>query len=263
WVNLPNGIPASSSLTIYLGFASKTTNLLSNSGTSGIGEAPQLSSTYGQYDDGAKVFNVYLNFAGTTLPSGFISAKSSDGTFSINNGLTMGTGTNVAPSYSYLVSTSLYPPQLVEYYLASIISNPNGFGGIGTDSGFSSSTSPAANDNNNFYNFSGGSIVSSSGSWYYNLVNNGGVILSTNGAFNTGIYTSNINPFQYYLNYNLVASNTIAVTNSLYLFLGISSFGSSAYNPRSESILVDWLRTRALPPNGVMPSVSFGSLSSA
>ena len=52
---------------MYLGFAAKTTNLLSNSGTSGIGEAPQLSPTYAEYDDGASVFSFYDNFAGTSL----------------------------------------------------------------------------------------------------------------------------------------------------------------------------------------------------
>ena len=41
WLKLYS-IPASSSITIYIGFASKSTNLLSSSGTSGIGEAPQL-----------------------------------------------------------------------------------------------------------------------------------------------------------------------------------------------------------------------------
>ncbi|MCL5433828.1 MAG: hypothetical protein M1538_02520, partial [Candidatus Marsarchaeota archaeon] len=63
WVNIKGGIPSSSSITIYLGFANKTANLLSSSGTSGIGEAPQLSSTYAEYDDGASVFNNYWNFA--------------------------------------------------------------------------------------------------------------------------------------------------------------------------------------------------------
>ena len=57
-------IPASSHIQIYLGFASKATNLLSSSGTSGIGEAPQLSPTYAEYDDGADVFSFYDNFAG-------------------------------------------------------------------------------------------------------------------------------------------------------------------------------------------------------
>jgi len=94
WVNLPNGIPASSSLTIYLGFASKTTNLLSSSGTSGIGEAPQLSSTYAQYDDGASVFNNYWNFAGTSLPSGWTSSVgSSSSSVTVNNGVTLASGT--------------------------------------------------------------------------------------------------------------------------------------------------------------------------
>ena len=67
WVKLTPNIAASGKLTIYLGFASTSTNLLSSSGTSGIGEAPQLSSTYAQYDDGASVFNFYDDFAGTSL----------------------------------------------------------------------------------------------------------------------------------------------------------------------------------------------------
>ena len=69
WANVVGGFyaPSTSSTstnTLFLGFASKTTNLLSSTGTSGIGEAPQLSSTYAEYDDGASVFNNYWNFAG-------------------------------------------------------------------------------------------------------------------------------------------------------------------------------------------------------
>ena len=47
WVKT-GSIAASSTLTIYMGFANKTTNLFNNKTT---GEAPQLSSTYGEYDD--------------------------------------------------------------------------------------------------------------------------------------------------------------------------------------------------------------------
>ena len=40
--------------------------------TSGpIGEAPSLSPSYGQYDNGALVFNTYANFGGPSLPSGW------------------------------------------------------------------------------------------------------------------------------------------------------------------------------------------------
>ncbi|MEM3482827.1 MAG: hypothetical protein QW091_01300, partial [Candidatus Micrarchaeaceae archaeon] len=93
WLNLASGInPGSANaITVYLGFASKTTNLLSSSGTTGIGEAPQLSSTYAQYDDGASVFSFYNNFAGTTL-SPLISTASGI-TATQNNGLQLAVST--------------------------------------------------------------------------------------------------------------------------------------------------------------------------
>ena len=96
WLNLANGIPASNSITLYLGFAPAATNLLSSSGTTGIGEAPQLSQTYAQYDDGANVFNNYWNFAGTSLPSGWI--NNGGVTATVNNGLTLSYGSAQSPA---------------------------------------------------------------------------------------------------------------------------------------------------------------------
>ena len=60
WLSLPNGIPASSQLSIYMDFSATTE-------FDGIiaGEAPQLSSTYGQYDNGANIF-LYYNNGGST-----------------------------------------------------------------------------------------------------------------------------------------------------------------------------------------------------
>jgi len=55
WLKLhSNFLPASSSSILYMGFASNTVNLFNTVST---GEAPQLSTTYGEYDDGASVFN--------------------------------------------------------------------------------------------------------------------------------------------------------------------------------------------------------------
>ncbi|MEM3661569.1 MAG: hypothetical protein QXG73_01935, partial [Candidatus Micrarchaeaceae archaeon] len=76
WVKIKN-----TTTSFYLGFASKTTNLLSSSCTSGIGEAPQLSSTYAEYDTGACVNINYWNFAGTSLPSGWQELTSSGDTY--------------------------------------------------------------------------------------------------------------------------------------------------------------------------------------
>ncbi|EEZ93058.1 MAG: hypothetical protein BJBARM4_0997, partial [Candidatus Parvarchaeum acidiphilum ARMAN-4] len=57
WIKL-GSIPASSSITVYMGIAPTSTNLFN---TVNDGEAPQLSSTYAEYDDGAKVFALYFN----------------------------------------------------------------------------------------------------------------------------------------------------------------------------------------------------------
>ena len=106
WVKLaPSGfIPASGSNTIYMGFAANTVNLFSNTIT---GEAPQLSSTYAEYDDGASVFTNYWNFNGTTLSSPFTSVIGTDGSVSVNNGLSITLST---PSWgTYVISSSTFP----------------------------------------------------------------------------------------------------------------------------------------------------------
>ena len=54
WLKL-NGISGGGSETIYAGYASTSTNLFGNYGL--VGEAPQLSSTYGQYDYISQVMN--------------------------------------------------------------------------------------------------------------------------------------------------------------------------------------------------------------
>ena len=64
WLKIA-AIPAGSSETVYVGFAPTSTNLFN---TVNDGEAPQLSSTYAEYDDGNSVFQVYYNFiSGTNL----------------------------------------------------------------------------------------------------------------------------------------------------------------------------------------------------
>jgi len=266
WINLPKGITASNSITIYLGFAGAN-NLLSSSGTTGIGEAPQLSSTYGQYDDGASVFNTYLNFVGTSLPSSFTASASSDGTVRINNGLTLGTGTSDQPSWAYILSTATYSPQIVEFYMSGVPTSPGGYGGVSTDWGYSSSTSPGPqaqgpNYNNNFANLIGGAIWSASGGFQYQLWNDNTEVSSSGGALNTGLYGTYINPLMFYYNYATELSSSTTVSSNNYLLLGISSAGSHAGSPASETIQVDWFRTRAYPPGGSMPSVSFGSVQS-
>jgi len=244
WVNIPNGIPASSSLTIYLGFASKTTNLLSNSGTSGIGEAPQLSSTYAEYDDGASVFPFYDNFAGTSLNT---SKWASYGSISVSNGVTVNGGSY----YAYLISSSGFNPisTIADIFVTSasskwpVISMTNG---------------NSASSTGYFSLWNGTSVNSYSGSYSAGLGSNlGGYtwnypsVLSENWQSSSQqIYGSNyIFTKESYTTYSLPSS----------IYYGFGSVDESS----NGKISTQWVRVRAYPPNGIMPSVSFGSLSTA
>jgi hypothetical protein len=64
----------------------------------------------------------------------------------------------------------------------------------------------------------------------------------------------------WYHNYNSYSTTSSAagsLPSSIYPSIGIYEYSSST------SITFQWLRTRAYPPNGVMPSVAFGSVASA
>jgi len=94
WLKIEGGIPAESSITVYMGFASATTNLFNAQTT---GEAPALSPSYGEYDNGGSVFTYEWNFAGSSLPSGwaFSQANSSspdNGGYEVSNGASFYTG---------------------------------------------------------------------------------------------------------------------------------------------------------------------------
>ncbi len=73
WVKLTSSIPASGgTLKIYMSFLSTSTPFDGNF----WGEAPTLSGSYGQYDNGANVFKFYDNFAGTSLSSKWTTVSS-------------------------------------------------------------------------------------------------------------------------------------------------------------------------------------------
>lgn len=98
WVDVPSGFltantGTATTNTLYLGWAgnvlSSANNLLSNTIT---GENPILSSTYGQYDDGANVFSIYGAFQGSTMPTGWQAANELGSYIPTFNGGTSPTG---------------------------------------------------------------------------------------------------------------------------------------------------------------------------
>ena len=272
WVKLPNGIPAKSSITIYLGFASNTVNLLSSSGTTGIGEAPQLGPTYAEYDDGASVFLIY--FDGNTPLSDF----NFEGNTGSQVSTTGPTGTTIN-----VISISGYASNLGFVYTAKSISNQpiiaesssqqNGLGngGLGADNGQAgvvdgtSTSSLNAIDvsmgsrGNYFTNdyFSGGSGTqalnnqgTANANWHYASVTYAGSsATSWSGYIAPQLYSTSGG-------YSGTVSNN-PLSSSSTLYLGLIGGISSSY---AWQTYINWLRARAYPPNDVMPSTAFGSV---
>ncbi len=123
WLKL-GSIPASSSITVYMGIAPTSTNLFN---TVNDGEAPQIPcgstptsscSNYAEYDDGASVFNYYTNFAGTTLPNGWVFGAVSGSSVIVNNGLTIsGDGSDSGSTYVATTSAVFNNNNILEGYI--------------------------------------------------------------------------------------------------------------------------------------------------
>jgi hypothetical protein len=238
-------------MVIYMGFAPSTTSLFNTVNT---GEAPTLSSSYGEYDNGVNVFTNYWNFAGTNLPSGWTIYGTAP---TINNGVTFSTSSMIETSSKFPITNILesditIPPSGTANggfaYVVDVNGNPYTFtsywiaGGSSTGSFYSGITAQVASNSNS------GSI---SGLLDGNYV--GGTVGS--GLGNTGLFsitaTSSVNFGMY--NYK-VYTNAIdlAPAGNYYIAYGGGSDSGLSFN---------WLRTRVFPPNGVMPSVAFDSIS--
>ena len=264
-------IPASSHIQIYLGFASKTTNLLSSSGTAGIGEYPSAISTYAQYDDGASVFPNYWNFAGTSLPSGWASSAVSGSTVTVNNGLTIsGNGATAGSTYAATSSTVFNNNEILEGY----INQNNG----GTDNERGMLGISTVNNAEPLWDNVGGSGDTIAG-WTAGKNNVGNIIQSETVLNGATIYlnsiSSNSNRYIYsvalsssngvttFVNYGSVSSASSTTSDNpsapLYVNLGVYNTGGGT----SFNLQYTWLRIRAYPPSGVMPSVTFGAVTSS
>jgi len=297
WVNLPNGIPTSNSITIYMNFMPY--NVMSSNGPTG--EAPQLSSTYGQYDDGASVFSLYSNFYDTL--AGY-SANRIAGSFTptpstspynsvelMNNACCSGayilSPNNINPG-NYILQTYWSYNGDADGFSESLWGNSNKItSGGGGDTpgmlggltyhyefytGYSGSGTPPSSSPNEASVFSltgdsAGNLITSAhasgeGTYYvysqiafYNIgTNSGTVAIYSSSATSTSI-ANNIEPAELYnQTYQSNASfSSISLSASPILF----SAGAGGY---SAYIYIYWALMRAYPPNGVMPSVSIGSL---
>ena len=210
------------------------------------GEAPQLSSTYGQYDNGASVFPYYQRWGSLSgLPSGW--------------SLISGNNTNITnfPSYTEISSqvpnewngiyinsppSSLVSTQTVWEFYGSLFIGTFIYVGTNTNTGFGLYEGYSFNEQTSPRNI----YFGTDGNPYYVQTS----YVDTNA---TKIYTMQMNSatsVQLFVNYSQIYSSTnIPAQNPNSFQIGIS--GSTNNLP----FYIYWLRTRALPPNGVMPSV--------
>ena len=252
WLNLQGGIPASSSLTVYMGFASTSTNLF-NGQT--IGEAPELSPTYGEYDNGANMFTSYQNFNVPidTVPPGWYDSGSTGGCSYVHNSNTPGyqvvgvngcgtvyAGSNIPVNANTAVDIQVYSLQAVGTDWQAPFVN----------SASATSFSPQGDaltwfDNNaqcNAYN-SSATLALSSGP-------GGNQIANAPPTFPATVLT--VTNTEVDSDYSPIITGQSGILGSS----GYLAFATSTSTSCGSAIDGWWVRTRSLPPNGVMPTVS-------
>ncbi len=243
WVKLTSSIGANGgTLTIYMVFEPASTNFDDNY----WGEAPTLSGTYGQYDNGANVFTFYDNFAGTTLNTNkWTTIKSTSGvTVSVDNGLTVTTTSTSA--YGFVMSPLQTYPLVAETYTSS----GDSILGVATSQSVNGFIAP----------YSGYSIDWSAGDDYITYqapTSDTSLDEITQATFPAGIWqvTWSATATQYFVD---GVGNTYSGTHN-----GVAIANYGMYIGQSNGVVASsvfyWARMRAYPPNNVMPSVSFGT----
>jgi len=251
WIKLPNGIPANSNIAIYMYIGSSSANYYSQYYPY-VGEAPQLSSTYGQYDNGNYVFLFYDNFAGTTLnTSKWISAVYGI-TITVNNGLTIQSSGSYADGG--IITSSSFPTNTIfDAYLYSFIvqsSSYNSEHGIGVQVGNSAISNGYEYTSWTGSNSNGGTI--SYGAMEGILTNFlAGPTFPFSNSIISGYWVSTGNE-GFGVNYYFVSTNNNAISNAGYNYYAIGAY----FDSQSATSVWYWARIRYMPPNNVMPSIS-------
>ncbi len=258
WLKLPS-ILAFSSITVYMGFALTSTNFFN---TVNDGEAPQLSSTYGQYDDGVNIFSFYENFAGASLPSGWQELSSTVDTYSVDNGITF-TNAGRQDDVSVGTTSAVATPGVLEMDITSGSDARPLLELSTTDTQVGGGPTIMYGDGYGmaYGMYSGDMQFEIQTTTYSNIPNvkkayNSPLIV---GAGWPATGTQLLETYQPgYINLQTVLESNTAntIASSLFIVLGQGGAGSTS---DTGGFTASWVRVRAFPPNGVMPSVSIGA----
>ncbi len=259
WVKLPYAIAAKSSSVnaISMGFANMSTSLL-NHNNDGI--APELycleggtvcpQTSYGEYDDGASVFNFYSNFSGSQLNDQWTNPYGSS--LTVDNGLTLAPATSTGCSNNggeLQSANSFYlPGNTVDYY--GILRG--GSGAPWSSAGMGVFSSP-----NTCGGTSQGDIDWGASERYYRA-NPTSSDANINFLSEITVWSIGSNPSGYVLYYSQGYHNTQSQPTSSNLSNGNVVIYQQVNSGGSAN--ATWVRIRKSLPNGIKPEVYFGPL---
>ena len=215
------------------------------------------SSSYGSYDNGAQVFTAYADFLSSPT-----TGWTTDGTFNytMQNGLTIYGGPNNNNGGIY--TTSTFGSGYIAEANGTVFVTSNGAAGFGFVHG------AVATDEYE------GAYMGSGSQFNYSVVQG----IQDNGS--AGTYTPNITtsatPGLYAVyslnatasNFSLNGGTQYLVTQAMQAYplnVGFYVYGTAGASPYGvgSTVSFDFARLRPAPPGGVMPSVTYGNLTSS
>ncbi|MHB8443581.1 MAG: DUF2341 domain-containing protein, partial [Patescibacteria group bacterium] len=220
WVKVPT-IASSANTIIYLNYGNLSANFNQYSG-----EAPNLSSSYGEFDNGSSVFNFYDNFKGTTISPNYTQVSPSGSSIVQNNGITLST---TSSSYGVLIyNTGFTSPFIFEGDVTAV---------SGVAAGFMLQNGNTAASSGYGFNYWSGSVACGSMSGGFGCGSGPNLQIST--GIMGGTWISG-NAQEWYKNY-VGTSGTLAtytLPNPMYISMG------EVYTSPNSSISFQWIRTR-------------------
>ncbi|MCL4451185.1 MAG: hypothetical protein M1327_00975 [Candidatus Thermoplasmatota archaeon] len=262
WLRLNFSIPANSNSSIYMGFESTSTDLMS--GYNGNqGEAPQLSPSYGEFDNGKNVFAFYCNFSGLPFQSNWLTFQQATANVTVDHGLIIKDSFNDAYAYA-ITKRPVLEPEIIEAF----VTEDNVTAGYPSTEGIGISTSHNLTNRLVYdgtpydYYFEGGfeadlfhdqNQAKNSMSPSVNMTQVSQYVNFTFSPFMLGIGLSGNSTQYWYINGNTVAEthNNSIHSDSYFPNIGMTSGGSGA-----GLLKIQYVRGIYMPPNNVMPAVS-------
>lgn len=227
------------------------------------GEAPQYTVPYGEYDNGADVFpGMYQNFAGTSCPALGLwicggSSLSFDNSATISNGYLYNEAINLdANQTEYVIDA--------DAKFTNIVNPANGIG-LGLEqgdviAGFASCATAYVCGPAKIVTGNGGALEIQTITGQTLTIPSGQQAVESFHVSNQPQYKPGLGEFpSVQLNYSPWVSG-LSLTQ---FALALHPIGLYAVGDGGATLFIQWARARAYPPNGIMPSVSFGSLTAS